>query len=144
MLEKEKLFFVDKDKLSDYELMYMRASYQTIVDRYFTNKILCNNLPKIDEELFYEIEIGEEMLYNDDEDYYIDIYQYYIVDISSYSLDALKNLLYGQNESNPIILAYSEMLDNYVLMVPHYGTSWDYVLTDVKLTFDINEVDVFL
>lgn len=42
--------------------------------------------------------------YNEEEDYQYDIYQF-----------------------------YSETLDVYLWGITHFGTSWDYVLTDVKL-----------
>lgn len=62
--------------------------------------------------------------YNEEEDYYYDIYQYYI--ISSNGADIL------QNYTDEIIF-YNEELDLYVWGVTHFGTSWDYVLTDIKL-----------
>ena len=41
--------------------------------------------------------------------------------------------------NDELIIAYSEVLDNYVLLVNHFGTSWDYVLTDIKYTTDYEE-----
>ena len=35
-------------------------------------------------------------------------------------------------ETNEIVF-YSEDLDMYLWGVTHYGTSWDYVLTDIKI-----------
>lgn len=52
-----------------------------------------------------------------------EIYQYYIVDDNG--AEILKNC----NE----IVFYNEELDMYVWGVTHYGTSWDYVLTDIKI-----------
>lgn len=51
-----------------------------------------------------------------------EIYQYYIVD------DNGANILKEINE----IVFYNEELDMYVWGVTHWGTSWDYVLTDIK------------
>ena len=62
--------------------------------------------------------------YNEEEDYYYDIYQYYI--ISSNGADIL------QDYTDEIIF-YNEELDLYVWGVTHFGTSWDYVLTDIKI-----------
>ena len=60
----------------------------------------------------------------EDEDYcYPEIYQYYIVD------DNGARILEECNE----IVFYNEELDMYVWGVTHYGTSWSYVLTDIKL-----------
>lgn len=53
-----------------------------------------------------------------------EIYQYYIVD------DNGAELL--QRETNEIIY-YIESLDLYVWGVTHWGTSWDYVMTDIKI-----------
>lgn len=55
---------------------------------------------------------------------YIEIYQYYIIsDSGAYILKEWTNE----------IVFYNEELDMYVWGVTHFGTSWDYVLTDIKL-----------
>lgn len=71
-----------------------------------------------------EIESDLEAL---EEYHYHDIYQYYIV--SSNAVDILK-------EAGEIVF-YNDTLDMYVWGVTHWGTSWDYVLTDIVL--DIEE-----
>ena len=53
----------------------------------------------------------------------IDIYQYYIVD------DNGAEILKEAGE----IVYYNEELDMYLWGVTHYGTAWDYVLTDIKI-----------
>lgn len=53
-----------------------------------------------------------------------EIFQYFI--ISDSGAEVLKN---WTNE----IVFYNEELDMYVWGVTHWGTSWDYVLTDIKL-----------
>ena len=53
-----------------------------------------------------------------------DIYQYYI--ISDHGARIL------QEYTNEIVY-YIEPLDVYVWGVTHYGTAWDYVLTDIKI-----------
>ena len=53
-----------------------------------------------------------------------EIFQYYI--ISSHTAVEL------QEHTNEVIL-YNEGLDIYLLGVTHFGTSWDYVLTDIKI-----------
>ena len=55
-----------------------------------------------------------------------DVYQYYIV--SENAVDILK-------EADELCW-YSESLDMYVWGVTHWGTSWDYVLTSIKLKED--------
>lgn len=63
-----------------------------------------------------ELEEEQENSYNEE------IYQYYIV--SDHGARILEEI----NE----IVFYNEELDMYVWGVTHYGTAWDYVLTDVK------------
>ena len=41
--------------------------------------------------------------------------------------------------NNDIIISYSDMLECDVLLVDHYGTSWDYVSTNIDITDDIEE-----
>lgn len=58
----------------------------------------------------------------EEQDSYPEIYQYYIV--SDNGAEILKEI----NE----IVFYNEALDMYVWGVTHFGTSWSYVLTDIK------------
>ena len=58
----------------------------------------------------------------EEQDYTDEIYQYYIVN------DNGARILKEINE----IVFYNEELDMYVWGVTHLGTSWDYVLTDIK------------
>ena len=123
---KLKFYINDKSKLNEYEKKYKKISYRKLIEYLFTDVILCNDITK----LFYsningeyiepEIEIGTD--YNSDEDYYYDIYQYFIVDFPNFNLDFMKK--YCQNE---IILYYIEKLDLYILGVDQFATSCDYV-----------------
>ena len=63
--------------------------------------------------------------YDEDEDYYYEVYQYYIITDSGYQF---------LEEFTDEIVYYNEELDMYVWGITHFGTSWDYVLTDLKLT----------
>lgn len=69
------------------------------------------------EELEEQIEELEE-----EQDCMDDIFQYYIVD------DNGARILKEINE----IVFYNDALDMYVWGVTHFGTSWSYVLTDIK------------
>lgn len=60
----------------------------------------------------------------EEQDYQYEIYQYYIV--SDNGAEFIK-----QYTDDPLF--YNEELDMHVWGVTHWGTSWDYVLTDVKL-----------
>lgn len=59
-----------------------------------------------------------------DNDGDVDIYQFYI--ISEYGYDFL------QTHTDEIVY-YNSTLDLYLWGITHFGTSWDYVLTDLKL-----------
>ena len=61
--------------------------------------------------------------------YDAEIYQYFIVD------DNGARILEEFNE----IVFYNEDLDMYVWGVTHWGTSWDYVLTDIKIVLEDTE-----
>lgn len=61
-----------------------------------------------------------------EQDYQKEIFQYFIVS------DNGASILQECNE----ILFYNETLDMYVWGVTHYGTSWSYVLTDIKIEKD--------
>ena len=58
-----------------------------------------------------------------DNPYYHDIFQYYIVSDNGAEILA---------EAGEIVF-YNEELDMYVWGVTHWGTSWDYVLTNIKI-----------
>lgn len=59
-----------------------------------------------------------------------EIYQYYIID------DSLANIL---KEWTDEIIYYIDFLGVYVWGVTHYGTSWDYVLTNIKIDLEGGE-----
>lgn len=117
----EKLI-LSQNKLNEMEKQTGKASYNTLV-HYYGNVILCNNIMQLDPDLFNNIEVG-----NITED--TEIYQAYITDYTASEVDYYKQLT---QDNNDIIIAYSELLDNYILLVDHLGTSWSYVNTDIGL-----------
>lgn len=72
----------------------------------------------------WELENGGEYDEDDDEDGYYEIYQWYIISHSGADF-----LMQYTDE----IVYYNEELDMYLWGITHFGTSWDYVLTDIKL-----------
>ena len=64
----------------------------------------------------------EELEEEQEEYQYSEIFQYYIVSDSGVEI---------LQEANEIVF-YNETLDMNVWGVTHYGTSWDYVLTDIR------------
>lgn len=58
------------------------------------------------------------------EDNYFEIYQYYIIAESGAKF---------LEEYTDELVYYHERLDMYLWGITHFGTSWDYVLTDIEL-----------
>ena len=112
--------WIHENDLNDYEKTNKRLSYYNLFYK-DEGLILCNNI--IND--YEDIELMSQWL--DDEDYSMDIYQYYII-----SDDTAKRLLEYTNE----IIYYHNKLDIYILGVSHYGTSWSYVLTEFRLEKD--------
>ena len=96
-----------------------------------------NKLEELKEENKEELENGEISIeeleeqardYAEEEQDNLEFYQYFIIDISNWDLEYLKEC--GQKT---LQICYSDKLDCYVLCVGHFGTGWDYVGSDFKL-----------
>ena len=124
MNENKKYFY--GHEISSYGVENNRVDYRTLAKCF--DAVLCNDITK----LFYstindeynEIEYYNGTDYNEEDDYYYDIFQYYI--ISSYGAEILERY-------TDEIVYYLPAIDIYVWGVTHFGTSWDYVLTDIKI-----------
>lgn len=121
--------YVNFENLNDYEKEHNRISYKRLVERYFDNMILCNNIANNYEDL--EIVAGSD--YDEEEDTYKDIFQYFIVD-GCFNEEDLQKV--GEELG---VVYYNSNLDLYILGVDHLGTSWDYVLTDIEPTKNYEE-----
>ena len=122
--------YVNMEDLNEEEKRTNKISYRRLINRITDNLILCNNIENIDNNIFDNIVIGE---ISEDSD----IFQYFIIDIDEWTIEKLQN-----KKCYDIIIAYSEALENYVLMVDHFGTSWNYVLTDIEPTANYDEADL--
>lgn len=71
----------------------------------------------------YEWELVSGGILDEEDDYY-EIYQWYII------TDSGARFL---EECTDEIVYYHEAMDMYLWGITHFGTSWDYVLTDIKL-----------
>lgn len=144
-----------------------KCSYRRVFDHFITDAVLCNNIVKIDPEIFYNQEAGfytYEELYNDKleelkEDYkeelkkgektieelekeaeeYADEEQYNYEFYQYFIIDfhSYTLELLKELKQHTLQIMYSEELDCYILGVGHFGTSWDYVGSD----FDLIEVE---
>lgn len=129
----EKLkFYCNLEDLNEEEKKRNKISYRRLIER-IGNIWLFNNAPELSNYDF-EFEIGSD--YDEKNDEYTEIYQYYLIDTNEYCINNLKKI-----NCNDVIIAWSEKLGNYVLMVTHFGTSWDYVMTDFEPTNDMDEAD---
>lgn len=112
--------YFEGNKISEYGLQNGYVDYRTLVkafDAVMNNSIISNT-----QDIGYWEEVnGSE--YDEENDEYIEVFQYYI--ISDYGASILQEMT---NE----IVWYNDKLDMYVWGVTHWGTSWDYVLTDIK------------
>ena len=109
------------NEASDYAKENGRLDYATL-SKAFDGVLNNDIISKTSEIGYWEIENGCE--YDEETEEYTEIFQYYI--ISDNGANILKEL------TNEIVF-YNEELDMYVWGVTHWGTSWDYVLTDIKL-----------
>ena len=77
----------------------------------------------------YDKDGNEVEPYSDDEydREYKEVYQYYI--ITDRGAEILK-------ENTEQIVYYNSNLDMYLWGITHFGTSWDYVLTDIELKME--------
>jgi hypothetical protein len=116
------------NEISKYGQQNGYVDYRTLAKAF--DAVLVNDITK----LFYcdingewnepEYYNGSEYWTDDDgNEYYNEIFQYYIIDRNGADL---------LQEWTDEIVYYLPALDMYVWGVTHYGTSWDYVLTDIK------------
>ena len=111
--------YIHINDLNSYEKENEALSYYNLFYK-DEGMILCNNI--VEDYEYLEIVNGTE--YDENGDYCIDIYQYYIIND-----DTAKRLMEYTNE----IIYYHNRLDIYILGVTHYGTNWQYVLTEFRL-----------
>ncbi len=117
MAENKKMFL--GQEISEYGLEKGYVDYACLASTF--DAVLCN---KMADRLGETLELDHGTDYNEEEDYFIDVYQYYIIDEAGYNI--LK-------EYTDEIIYYDDELDVYVWGVTHFGTSWKYVLTDIKI-----------
>lgn len=107
-------------EVSEYGLKHGYLDYLTL-SKIVGDCVLNNNIFEQTGYENWELESGEE---EDEDGNFYEVYQYYI--IAPYGARFL-------SEFTDEIVYYNEQLDMYLWGITHFGTSWDYVLTDVKL-----------
>ena len=106
-------------EVSEYAKKNGYVDYGTLAKCF--DAVLCNEMGK---RLGDTMDLVHGTDYDEETDSFADVYQYFIIDNQGYEL--LK-------EYTDEIVYYDSELDIYVWGVTHYGTSWSYVLTDIKL-----------
>lgn len=126
-----KKLYVNKEDLNEKELKTGRVSYKRLVDCYVGDIVLCNNITEVDDEIWDNVDESDLIDEDGDEMNDLEIYQYYLCNVSEWVKEQLKG--------TGVILSYSKVLDCDVLMVQHWGTLWDYVMTDIEWTENLEE-----
>ena len=121
------------EDLNEEEKRSGKISYRRLIER-VGDTWLFNKAPELSN---YDFEFVLNSDYNEESDEYIEIYQHYLIDINDYTLELLQ-----EKKCTDLIIAWSDTLEEYVLFVDHFGTSWDYVMTDIEWTLDYNEADI--
>ena len=91
--------------------------------------ILCNDIVEKDFSVYENMHFGLE----DEDGETIEIYQWYLTDCSSDCVAYLE-------ENFGLLFTYSDLLDLYILCVPHYGTAWDYVYCETTNPYAAREL----
>lgn len=107
-------------KVSEYGLKNGYLDYYTLSE-IVGDCILSNYMMQYMGSLGWELVNGDDI---DEEGEYQEIYQWYIITESGARF---------LEEHTDEIVYYHEEMDMYVWGITHFGTSWDYVLTDIKL-----------
>lgn len=123
-------------KVSDYGLQHGYLDYRALAEL-VGDMILNNSIYDSTYSEEWELVSGTDCIGIDEEGYecdaysdecidviHYDVYQFYIISEKGYEFlrDHTDQMVYYNNE-----------LDLYLWGITHYGTSWDYVLTDIKL-----------
>ena len=111
------------NKVSEYGQEHKRVDYATLAKSF--QHVLNNDIISATGYDDWQIENGSD--YDEENDEYTEIFQYYI--ISGNGAQILEDY-------TDEIVYYNSVLDMYVWGVTHWGTSWDYVLTDIRIELD--------
>lgn len=106
----------------------LTISYRTLVDFLFPDMVyvslhIMNDWENID------VEFGADDMFELQDE----THQYYIVDVDNWRLEQYKKYMNNTDNTSDIVLYYHDKLEVYILGVTHYGTSWNYVPTNIKL-----------
>lgn len=146
-MENKKYFF--GNEISEYGAQHNRVDYRALAKCF--DAVLCNEITT----LFYstingeynepELANGSYIYYENDDGGVISESEYYDLDddereqYSEYNNEIFQYYIISYNGAQLLkdytdeIIYYIPALDMYIWGVTHYGTAWDYVLTDIKI-----------
>ena len=112
------------NEISEYGLENGYIDYRTLAKCF--DAVLCNDIITRTYEIgYWECVNGSD--YDEETDETTEVFQFYIISVTG------ANIL---TECTDEIVWYNEELDMYVWGVTHWGTSWDYVLTDIPVKLE--------
>ena len=116
-------------EITEEEIKQGYINYRTLANSF--EGVLCNDITKLFfteiNGVYQEVELYNGTDYDENDDYYYDIYQYFIIDRNG--VDILET-------NTDEIIYYLPELDIYVWGVTHWGTPWSGVNTDIKINLE--------
>lgn len=114
---------------SEYAKKYGYLDYKSLAD-IVGNRIINNEVIKFSPD-HWEINNGD---FESEDGSYNEVFQWFIIDDwgAEFLIDHTNEIVY-----------YNEELDMYLWGVTHLGTSWDYVLTDLKMVAEDGTIYIF-
>jgi hypothetical protein len=117
-------------EITEEEIKNGWINYRTLAKTF--DAVMCNDITKLFfadiNGVYSEPELYNGSDYNEEDDYYYDIYQYFIIDRNGVDI-----LCSCTDE----IIYYLPELDLYVWGVTHFGTPWNGVNTDIKIELEV-------
>ncbi len=114
------------NRVSEEGRKYNRLDYATLAKAF--NHVMANDIMERTQDIgYWDIINGND--FNEDDDTFVDVYQWFIIDENG------KNILKETDE----ILYENMELGLTVWGATHWGTSWDYVLTDIPINVPYDE-----
>ena len=111
------------NKISDYGLKNGYVDYRTLANSF--NHVLNNDIVRLFTDYYFELVNGCD--YDDETGDTTEVFQFYIISENGYKI---------LEELTDEIVYYNSDLDMYIWGITHFGTSWDYVLTDIPVELE--------
>ena len=95
-VRKMRKFYLREEDRNEEERKTGYASYRSLVNRYIQDLVLCNNIAEVDGSTWDNVQVGN--LYNEENDEYTKIYQFYLCNLSESDITSLKELTNDNND----------------------------------------------